>query len=149
MYSSNFVKMSHINYWNQVNPWKNFWKFPNGPLCRNKSAPFPLLDVAAYRQSSKTEACAKKLFQIHPNNIDSGGTGTGFRIYVRYCLKKLMKNKRGFGKTWHFFSLNSLSLTFRICQMVLWLLGLLLDHFVPQKSTEVSKLWGDIMDFYH
>ena len=32
--------------------------------------------------------------------------------------------------------------------MVLILTELLLDHFEPQK-TEVSKLWGDIIDFYH
>ena len=39
--SANFVTISHINYWNQVNSWKYFWKFWNGPLCRNKSAPSP------------------------------------------------------------------------------------------------------------
>ena len=32
--------------------------------------------------------------------------------------------------------------------MVLWLIGLLLDHFDPHKKTEVSKLWGDIKDIY-
>ena len=41
--SSNFVTISHINYWDQVNSWKNLWKFWNGPLCRNKSGPFPIL----------------------------------------------------------------------------------------------------------
>ena len=44
---SNFVTISHINYWDQVSSWKNFWKFCNGPLCRNKSGSFPLLNVAA------------------------------------------------------------------------------------------------------
>ena len=34
-----------------------------------------------------------------------GGAGIGLRIYLRYSLKKLMKNKRGFGKTSHFFYL--------------------------------------------
>ena len=29
----------------------------------------------------------------------------GLRIYVRYCLKKSMKTKREFAKTWHFFYL--------------------------------------------
>ena len=33
--------ISHINYWDQVNSWKNFWKFLIGTLCRNKSGPSP------------------------------------------------------------------------------------------------------------
>ena len=41
---------------------ENLWKFLNGPLCGNISGPFLLLNVAAYRQSSDTDACAKKLF---------------------------------------------------------------------------------------
>ena len=50
-----------------------------------------------------------------------------------------MKNKRGFGKTWHFFSLNWLFLIFGIFQMVLWLIGLLLLHFNTQKKL---KCWN-------
>ena len=46
--SSNYEAVSHINYWKQVGPWKNFWKFGNGPLSRNKSGSFPVLNVAAY-----------------------------------------------------------------------------------------------------
>ena len=86
-YLPNFhlVTISHINYWDQVNSWKTLWKFWNGPLFRNKLALFPLLNVAAYWQSSNTEACAKKLSQILVNNIDNGGRGIGLRIYVRYC----------------------------------------------------------------
>ena len=91
--------ISHINYWDQVNSWENLWKFWNGPLCRNKSGPSPLLNVAVYWQSSDTETCVKKLSEILANNIDNGGREIGLRIYVRYCLKKLVKNKRGFGKT--------------------------------------------------
>ena len=81
----NVPTISHINYWDQVNSWKNLWKFWNGPLCRNKSGPFPLLNVAVYWQSSDTKACAKKLSQILANNIDNGRRGIGLRIYVRYC----------------------------------------------------------------
>ena len=80
--------ISHINYWDQVNSWKNLWKFWNGPLCRNKSDPFPLLIVAAYWQSSDTKPCAKKLSQILANNIDHGGRVIYLGIYVRYCLKR-------------------------------------------------------------
>ena len=62
--SSNFVTISHINYWDQVNSWKSLWKFWNCPLCRNESGPSPLLNVAVYCQSSDTETCVKKLSQI-------------------------------------------------------------------------------------
>ena len=41
----------------------------------------PLLNVAAYWQSSDTEACVNKLSQILANNIDNGRS----RIYVRCC----------------------------------------------------------------
>ena len=83
--SSSFVTISHINYWDQVNSWKNLWKFWNDPLCRKNSDPFLLLNVAAYWQSSNTETYAKKLFKILENNIDSEGNGIDLRIYVRYC----------------------------------------------------------------
>ena len=46
-----FVTISHRNYWHQINSWKNLWKFWNGPLCRNKSCPFPLLNIAGYWKS--------------------------------------------------------------------------------------------------
>ena len=78
--------ISRINYWDQVNSWKNFWKFWNGPSCRNKSGSFLLLNVATYRQSSDTGACVKKLSQILVNNIDRGGRGIGLRIYVIYLF---------------------------------------------------------------
>ena len=74
--SSNFVTISHINYWDQVNSWKSLWKFWNGPLCN--------------WQSSDTETCVKKLSQILANNIDNGGRGIGLRIYVRYCSSYLL-----------------------------------------------------------
>ena len=73
--SSNFVTTSHINYWNQVNSWKNLRKFWNGTLCRNKSRTCPLLDVSAYWKSSNNEVCT---------NTDIGGRGVGLRIYVTY-----------------------------------------------------------------
>ena len=62
---------------------ENLWKFWNGPLCENKSGPFPLLNIAAYWQSSSTKACAEKLSQILANNIDNKGKGIGLKIYVR------------------------------------------------------------------
>ena len=75
----------HMNYWDQLNSRKNFWKFWNGPLYRNKSGPSPLLNVAVYWKSSNTKACANRLSQILANNIDNGGRGIGLRIYVGYC----------------------------------------------------------------
>ena len=101
--SLNFVTISHINYWDQVISWKIFWKFWNGPLCRNKSGPSPLLHVAAYWQSSNTKACAKKLSQLLTNNIDDWGRRVGLRIYVRYCRKKKLKKAKfwkHYGKMW-------------------------------------------------
>ena len=82
-----FVAIAHINYWDQVNSWKNFWKFWNGPPCRSKSGLFPLLNVVVYWQSSNTEAFAKKLSQILAINIDhwGGGRATGPTNYVSYC----------------------------------------------------------------
>ena len=43
--SSNFFTISHINYWDQVNSRKSLWKLWNGPLCRNKLGPSPILNV--------------------------------------------------------------------------------------------------------
>ena len=71
------------------------------------------------KKSSSTKACTK---------IDKGETGLVSKS------KNELKNKRGFRKTWHFLSLNSLFLVFGICRMVLRLIGSLLDHFDPQKN---------------
>ena len=48
---------------------KNFWKFWNGPLYRNKSGFSFLLNNAACWQSSNTEGCANKLSRILANNF--------------------------------------------------------------------------------
>ena len=82
--SSNFVTISHINCYDQLNSWKNLWKFWNGRLYRSKSGPSPLLSVVVYWQSSNTEAWAKKLSQILANNIYNWRKGIDLRIYVRY-----------------------------------------------------------------
>ena len=71
----NNATILHINYWDQVNSWKKLWEFWNGPLCRNKSGPCPLLNVASYWKSNNTEACANKLPQTLASNIDNGGEG--------------------------------------------------------------------------
>ena len=47
----------------------------------------------------------KILSQILPNDIDNGVRGIGLRIYVRFCLKKQIKNKRRLEKTGHYFLL--------------------------------------------
>ena len=96
LFSSNFVTISHINYWDQVNCWKNVWKFWNVRICRNKSGPFPLLSVAACSKSRTTEAFARTLSQILANIIDNGGEEFGLRIYVRYCRFILIKINKSF-----------------------------------------------------
>ena len=67
--------------------------------------PSPYSFFTAYWKSSNTKACVKNLSHILASNIDNGGKEIGLKIYVRYCLKKQMKNKRRFRKTWHFFKL--------------------------------------------
>ena len=147
--SSNLVPtISHINYWK--NCWKNFCKFWNGPHCKNKSGPFPPLIVAVYWQSSNTKACVKKPSQILANNIDDGGRWIALIVYVRYCLKEYMKNKKGFGKPWHFSNHIFISFYYSWCLgYVKWFYDWLGYSWITLtlKKTEVSKLWGDKMDF--
>ena len=88
--------ISHINYWDELNSWKNFWRFWNGPLCRNKSGPSPLLNVVVYWQSSKAETCAKKLSQILANKIDNGGAGLVSKFMRGIVVPKICHL---FGKT--------------------------------------------------
>ena len=64
---------------------KKLWKYWSCPLCRNKSGPFLLLNVATYWKSSDTEACAKNLPHMLALKV---GEGIGLRIYVRYSLNK-------------------------------------------------------------
>ena len=95
--------ISCVNYWDQVNSWKKLWKFWNGPLCRNKSGPFPLLNVAAYWESSNSEACAKKLSQILANNIENRGEGLVSEFMWGIVLKNKWKIKGGLEKPGIFF----------------------------------------------
>ena len=53
--------------------------------------------------------------------------------------KKIKKKNGGFEKPEIVFSLNSLFLMFGICQMVLWVIGLLLDHFDLKKLKRLSQ----------
>ena len=78
---------------------KQIMEIRNSSFYRNKPDPSTLLNVAGCWKRSKTKACKNKLSQILANNIDNGVRGVGGR---RYCLKKLMKNNSGFGKTRHF-----------------------------------------------
>ena len=53
-----------------------FMDIRNGPICKNKSGPFSLLNFAAYWKSSKTKACAKTLSQILHTTLIIGGGGS-------------------------------------------------------------------------
>ena len=57
-----------------------------------------------------TVATPKKLSQILASNIDNGGSGTGLRIYARYCLKNRSKIKRSLQRPsfFHYLELNIL-----------------------------------------
>ena len=46
----------------------------------------------------QTKTCAKKLFQILANDIDNVERRDELRVYMRYCLKKEMKNNEGLEK---------------------------------------------------
>ena len=138
--------VSHINYWDQVNSWKISWNSGIVHFCRNKLGPSPLLNVAQYWKSSNTEACAKKLSQILANNIDIGVGGLVSEFMLGIVQKNEWKIKSGLEKPSIFFSLNSLFLMFSICQMVLWLIGLLLDHFDPLKNWSV-EIMGKYNEF--
>ena len=130
--------ISHINYWGQVNSWKNLWKFWNCLLCRNKlgSSPYSVLQ-------HKIRVATSKLLPRNclRSNNDNWGNEDDLRTYVSYCLKESMK--RGVWKNPVFlFGLKSLFLMFDVCQMVLWLI----IYFDPQKI-KVSNLMKDVMIF--
>ena len=145
--SSNFVTISHVNYWDQVNSWKNLWKFWDGPLYRNKSGLSPYSVLQYIGRVATPKLVARNCLRYLQTTLIVGVEDWSQNL-CEYYLKKLVKNERGFGKTWHFFSLNSLLLMFAICQMVLGLIGSSLIT-LTLKETEASKLRGDIMDFCH
>ena len=63
------------------------------PEINQALSPYPML-----QHIGNTETCAKELSKILADNIDDGERGFGLRIYVRYCLKKQMKNIKGVWK---------------------------------------------------
>ena len=85
------VTISHINYWDQANSWKNFWKFWNGSLCRNKPGPYPATQFCSNWKSSNTNARGKKLSQILANNIDKGGSWDWSHNLCEALSKKINK----------------------------------------------------------
>ena len=68
------LAISHKNYLHQVNSWKNFWKFWDDPLCRNKSGSYP--PHRGLRQETASDTAA--------NSIDNMERGIGLRICVKY-----------------------------------------------------------------
>ena len=136
--------ISELNYWDQDNSWKKLQKFWNGPLCRYKTGPSPLINVAACLKSSNTKACAMKLSQILANNIGNGGRRIDVRIYVTYCLKNEGKIKGGGWKNLAFL------LKFTILNIWgkpdgFWLILTLLHAFGLQKKC--PEVMEDIMGF--
>ena len=131
----------HINYWDQVNSWKNLWKFWNGPLSRNKSGPFPLLNVAGYWKRSSTNTCAKKMSQILANNTDNGGGALDSEFVWGIVEKNEWKIKEGLEKPGIFFSLRLLFLMIEICQMVLWIMVLSLWLLKKMGCQNYGEIW--------
>ena len=89
--SSNSVTIPHINYWDHVNSWKNFWKFWNGSLCRNKSglSPKSMLQYVGRIALSKIEPRIHLKYLQTTLTIKTGGLVSGF--ILRYCLFFLPK----------------------------------------------------------
>ena len=64
---------------------------------------------------------------------------------MSYCLKNKSKIKGGLEKPGIF--LDSLFLMFGTCQVVLWVIGLLLDHFDLQKKNWNAEIMGKYNGF--
>ena len=83
--SSNFVTISHINDWDQVNYWKNVWKFWNGLLCRNKSGPSPY-SILQYTGRAATPKLVLKNCLKQDWQWEKGDWSQNLcRYYKRYC----------------------------------------------------------------
>ena len=62
----------------------------------------PLLNVEHVGRIATPKLVQGKCLRYLQTTLILGERGIGLRIYMSYCLKIQMKNKRGFSKTWHF-----------------------------------------------
>ena len=62
----------------------------------------PLLNVEHVGRIATPKLVQGKCLRYLQTTLIMGERGIGLRIYMSYCLKIQMKNKRGFSKTWHF-----------------------------------------------
>ena len=67
--------ISHINYWDQVNSWKNLWKFWNGPLCRNKSGPSPYSMLQYIGRVATPKLVSRNCLRYLQTTLIMGGGG--------------------------------------------------------------------------
>ena len=67
--------ISHINCWDQVNSWKNLWKFWNGPRCRNKSSPFPYSMLQDIRRVATPKLVPRNCPRYLQTTLIMGGGG--------------------------------------------------------------------------
>ena len=67
-------------------------------LAMGKGGSSPLLNVAAYWESSNNRSLCQETVSDICKQHWSWGRGIGFRIYVRYCLKNKWKVKGGLEK---------------------------------------------------
>ena len=93
--------ISHINYCAHVNSWKNFLKFWYDPLCRNKSGPSLLLNVAAYWKSCNTEVPRNCLRYLQTTLIMDEGDWS--QNLCEVLFKEINKKLKGVWKNLAFF----------------------------------------------
>ena len=83
---------------------------------------------------AKPKLLPRNCLRYWQTTLIMGGGGLVSEFMCGIVWKNKWKIKEALEKPGIFFSLGSLFLMFGICQMVLWLVGLLLDHYDPQKN---------------
>ena len=67
--------ISHINYLDQINSWKNLWKFWNGPICRNKSGSSPYSKLPDIGRVATPKLVSRNCLRYLQATLVMGGGG--------------------------------------------------------------------------
>ena len=134
---SNFLTISHIDYWDQVNSWKSLWKFWNRTFFKRNSGPFPhsiLQDIGRVATPKLVQRNCLRYLQT--TLIIAGERGSSQN------LRKVLPKVRYWKKVAFLFSLDPLFCMSGIRQMILSLIELLLDQW-PSKILKCRN-YGEI-----
>ena len=101
------------------------------------------------RRAEMTKLLQRTCLRYLQTTLIMGEGGLVSEFMWEIAWRNKWKIKESFEKPAIFFILNALFLMFRICQMVFWLTGLLLDHFDPQKnwSVEIMGRYNGFLSF--